>query len=183
MQTGLAVSRALRNHNLLDHGYFPYRIESTTLQAFNLATIGGARAVGMGGKLGRLQVGRKADIIVFDAESPSMAIAVEHDPLVAVVRHASVADIDTVIIGGKVLKQDGKLCSVSLNGDCNEWQGSESVGVAAMEGYLSWKQILSQLRRSRKDIQQRISKCNIDAAKEKVLEIWGNSDGGKAVLR
>jgi hypothetical protein len=183
MQTGLAVSRALRNHDMLDQGYFPRHVEPTTLQAFNLATIGGARAVGMGDKLGRLQVGRKADLVVFDAESPSMAMAAEHDPLVAVVRHASVADIDTVIVGGKVSKQDGKLCSVFLNQDCNDWQGSENVRAAATEGYLSWKQVLSQLRRSRKDIQQRISKCNIEAAKEKVLEIWGNSDGGRAVLR
>ena len=178
MHTGLAVARALRNHKLLSEGRFPRYVEPTTLQAFNLATICGARAVGMGDSIGRLQVGRKADLLVFGTESPGMACAAEHDPLVAVVRHASVGDVETVVVGGRILKYEERLVHVKAGeGAIEEWEGSAQVSKVVQDGELSWRQVREELKRSRKDIQERIDGVNIELAKEKVLEMWGNRDG------
>jgi cytosine/adenosine deaminase-related metal-dependent hydrolase len=178
MHTGLAVARALQNHKLLSEGHFPRYVEPTTLQAFNLATICGARAVSMGDGIGRLDVGRKADLVVFGTDSPGMACAVEHDPLVAVVRHASVTDIETVIVAGRILKHGGRLVDVKVGeGAIKEWEGSAHVSKVVQDGELSWRQVREELKRSRKDIQERIDGVNIEVAKEKVLEMWGNRDG------
>jgi len=112
MQTGLAVARSHRNSNILSRGKFPQYIEPTTLQAFNLATIRGAEAIGLESQVGSLDEGKKADIVVFSTSSPAMSCVSDEDPLVAVVRHATPQDVDTVIIGGEMRKQSGRLMEV-----------------------------------------------------------------------
>ena len=99
MDTGLAVARALRNHKLLHEGRFTRLVEPTTLQAFNMAMVCGARAVWMCYEIGRLEVGRQADLLVLRTDSPGIACAAEYEPLTAVVRHANVSDIEMVIVG------------------------------------------------------------------------------------
>ena len=101
-----------------------------------------------------------------------MVCAAECDPLVAIVRHANPSDIDTVLVGGKVVKEGGKLRDVDVR-ELRGWHGTELIN----RGSLSWAQVAQHLRRSRVDVQERIEKCNIDLAKEKVLEMWGNKDG------
>lgn len=173
MRTGLAVSRALRNRSVLADGHFPRYVEPTTLQAFNLATVGGARAVGLGDQIGRLQAGRKADIIVFNTDSPGMTPAAEDDPVAAIVRHACVSDIEMVFVGGDIVK-NGSLKRVEVDRELAEWDGYETIMSTAEDGRLGWKQVAEQLRRSRREIQERINGCNIEAAKQKVIEMWGN---------
>ena len=179
MDTGLAVARALRNHQLLSGGHFPRYIEPTTLQAFNLATVSGARAVGMVDSIGRLEVGRQADILVFGTDSPGMTCASDRNPLIAVVRHANVSYIETVIIGGRILKQEGKLVDIPVRpNQIKMWDGSARVNEEVVkDGTLTWAQVRGELKRSRAEIQKRIDGVNIEVAKEKVLEMWGNRDG------
>jgi len=75
-------------------------------QAFLLATRHGGLALKRE-DLGVIQVGAKADIVVWDAESPSMLGWV--DPVAAVILHASVGDIEAVLVDGKFVKKDRKL--------------------------------------------------------------------------
>jgi cytosine/adenosine deaminase-related metal-dependent hydrolase len=184
MHVGLAVARALRNHQILEDGRFPRLVEPTTLQAFNLATVEGARAIGMDESIGRLQVGRKADVLVFGTESPEMMCAAEHDPLTAVVRHAGTSDIDVVIVGGKVLKRDGKLVDEDVaEEDLRGWEVCEKLKEIVREGgKLEWKEVRKELKRSREEIQKRIDDVSTPLAKKKVIEMWGNK-GGENVLR
>jgi cytosine/adenosine deaminase-related metal-dependent hydrolase len=179
IDTGLAVARALRNHKLLSDGHFPRYVEPTTLQAFNLATVSGAKAVGMGDTIGRLEVGRQADILVFGTDSPGMTCVTEHDPLTAIVRHANVSDIETTIIGGRILKHEGKLVDIPVReGQIKVWDGSARVNEEVVkDGKLTWAQVRGELRRSRAKIQKSIEGVNIELAKEKVLEMWGHRDG------
>ena len=85
----------------------PLHNKFNSVDAFRLATLGGAEALNMADQIGTIEVGKKADIVIFDANSVNLAgIA---DPFQGVVFHASNADVDTVFVDGEILKRNGKL--------------------------------------------------------------------------
>ena len=63
-----------------------------------MATINGARALGIDHLVGSIEVGKRADVIVLDADSPSLTPA--FDPHVAVAASAGRGDVLHVIING-----------------------------------------------------------------------------------
>jgi len=75
--------------------------------ALRWATQEGSRALGLGDELGSLEVGRKADLLLLDMDSPSMAPVVDGAGIV--VYSASGKDVSTVIIDGRVVLEDGQL--------------------------------------------------------------------------
>jgi len=70
-----------------------------------LATIGGAKALGMGDLVGTLEVGKQADLAAFsfDGHHPI------HDPLAAAVFAVTGARARFVVVAGNVLLQEGRL--------------------------------------------------------------------------
>jgi cytosine/adenosine deaminase-related metal-dependent hydrolase len=64
------------------------KVNKTVEQAVNLGTIVGARALQMEEEIGSLAVGKRADIVVFEALSPSIAVAAQYDPMAAMVLHS-----------------------------------------------------------------------------------------------
>ena len=78
--------------------------------ALDLATIGGARALGMERLIGSLEAGKRADLIVVsmrEARQTPMYDAVSH--LVYVTRGD---DVRTTIVNGRVLMRDRKVLSL-----------------------------------------------------------------------
>lgn len=71
------------------------------VEALKMATIGGARVMGLQEEIGTLEYGKKADIIVLDVNSPHLCPM--YDPYSAVVYSATGADVRDVIVEGKVL--------------------------------------------------------------------------------
>lgn len=69
-----------------------------------MATIGGARALHMEDRIGSLEVGKLADLIVIDRESPRMVPF--YDVYSALVYAAVPTDVRTSIIHGRVVMQD-----------------------------------------------------------------------------
>ena len=70
-----------------------------------MATAEGARALGMEKTLGTLEVGKKADIILFD---PGRIRSIPmHDPIAALAYSASAENIHTTIVNGKVVYRNG----------------------------------------------------------------------------
>ena len=82
--------------------------DATAMSAENvvrMATMGGAKALGMGEMLGTLEVGKKADIILFDPER--IRSVPMHDPIATIAYSASAENIDTTIINGEVVYRKG----------------------------------------------------------------------------
>ncbi|GAA2169300.1 amidohydrolase family protein [Actinomadura napierensis] len=79
----------------------------TTAQALRAATLGGAETAGLAGVTGSLTPGKQADLVVLRTDSLGMAAA--HDPIAAVVLSAETRHVDTVIVGGRVVKRAGVL--------------------------------------------------------------------------
>ena len=156
MRLGLQLTRQNDNQPYLDQGKFPAKLKRTVEEAFNLGTIMGARAANLGDQIGSLAEGKLADITIFATDSPSMTCAVDHDPLVAVVRHSSIRDIDTVIVNGVVRKYDGNLTPIRLEGGRN----------------LFWKNVAAELRRSRADVQARIAKLGMDVGLQTLMQMF-----------
>lgn len=72
------------------------------------ATIGGAKALGMDDKVGSIEVGKQADIVLIKNDrSPAMFPIL--NPYGHVVFQATRGDVHTVLVDGKVLKHDGML--------------------------------------------------------------------------
>jgi 5-methylthioadenosine/S-adenosylhomocysteine deaminase len=72
-----------------------------------LAAEGGAAALGLGDELGSIEVGKLADLFLFD---PYHARSVPvHDPISTLVYSSSEQNVDTVVIGGNVVLEHGKL--------------------------------------------------------------------------
>ena len=68
-----------------------------------MATINGARALGLEREIGSLEVGKKADLVIMDMEKPH--IAPVHDHVASLVYCANGGDVDTVIIDGEVVME------------------------------------------------------------------------------
>jgi 5-methylthioadenosine/S-adenosylhomocysteine deaminase len=81
-------------------------------EAFEAATIGGARALGMEGRIGQIASGHKADVVFLDLTSINYVPL--NDPLLHVVFCEDGTGIDRVMVGGKVLVQDGRVIGVDM---------------------------------------------------------------------
>jgi cytosine/adenosine deaminase-related metal-dependent hydrolase len=77
-----------------------------------MATIGGAQALGLGAVTGSLTPGKRADVILVRATDLNMVPAA--DPQVALVCSGAVANIDTVIADGRVLKLGGQIIGADI---------------------------------------------------------------------
>ncbi|XXG96027.1 hypothetical protein Hte_002304 [Hypoxylon texense] len=99
--------RALQNWRI------PVNNPMSANQAFLLATRHGGLALRRP-DLGAIRVGAKADLVVFDGRSPGMLGWV--DPVAAVILHASVGDIEHVLVDGRFRKRDGKLTFADYEG-------------------------------------------------------------------
>jgi 5-methylthioadenosine/S-adenosylhomocysteine deaminase len=79
-------------------------------QALAMATLGGAKAMGMDSEIGSLESGKKADIILLDMNKPHMYP--KHDLTSHIVYSARASDVTTVIINGELVMEDGVLTGI-----------------------------------------------------------------------
>ena len=82
--------------------------EINTLAAedvLTMATINGARAVGLVDRLGSLEVGKRADFVVRQEDLPEAQPGI--DPIRSMVQSSRSKSIDTVIVNGEVIIEEG----------------------------------------------------------------------------
>lgn len=89
----------------------------TAEKAVEMATIDGARAIGMGDEIGSIEVGKKADCILVDLARPQMTPA--YNVASVLVYQASGEEVDTVIVDGRVLMRNRALTVVDLEEERN----------------------------------------------------------------
>lgn len=78
--------------------------------AWELATRGGARVLGMVDDLGAVAPGRKADLVLLRADS--VFLRPMNHPLNALVYAETGADVETVLVDGRVVLEHGRVCTV-----------------------------------------------------------------------
>jgi 5-methylthioadenosine/S-adenosylhomocysteine deaminase len=86
------------------------RLDPTVLDAntvLRMATIDGARALGLSDRIGSIEPGKKADLIVIDTRRPHL-VPMYH-PASQLVYAAKGSDVNTVIINGRVVMEDGRI--------------------------------------------------------------------------
>jgi cytosine/adenosine deaminase-related metal-dependent hydrolase len=77
-------------------------------QVLELATLGGARALGLEAEIGSIEEGKRADLVVLDLEGPHTQPE-DADLVSRIVYSASAADVQHVLVDGKVVVGDGVL--------------------------------------------------------------------------
>ena len=102
MFEAMRVAASLQKVHLMD----PSAIMA--YQMLEIATIGGARALGMADQIGSLEVGKKADVILVDLKRAHMR------PINNIVNNvvycaSASSDVETVIVDGRVVLEDHKL--------------------------------------------------------------------------
>lgn len=75
-----------------------------------MATINGAKAMGLENEIGSIEVGKKADIILIDMHKPHLTPYT--NPVSNLVYAAHGNDVDTVIIDGKIIVENGKVLTM-----------------------------------------------------------------------
>ncbi|MGE0703475.1 MAG: chlorohydrolase family protein [Vicinamibacterales bacterium] len=96
LRFGACVGKAVERDNLA----------VTASHVFDAATLGGARALGRD-DLGRIAPGAKADFVLWDARTLTMAPL--RDPIRNIVYSAEPNDVETVIVNGRTVMQDRKV--------------------------------------------------------------------------
>jgi 5-methylthioadenosine/S-adenosylhomocysteine deaminase len=78
-----------------------------------LATRGGAAAAGLADRIGALEPGRQADIVLVDLSGPHNQPV--HDPRAALVYSVRPSDVVTVVVDGNVVVRDRELTTMDLD--------------------------------------------------------------------
>jgi 5-methylthioadenosine/S-adenosylhomocysteine deaminase len=101
---------------------------------FQMATLGGAKALGLASVCGTIEVGKRADLILVDIDTVhSQPI---NDIFSQIVHCAKASDVQTVMVNGEILMRDRKLTRHDE------------------------KQILANARQANRDLMERVSKLS-----------------------
>lgn len=91
----------------------PFEMPVTVRHALEWATINGARMAGLDHKIGSLTPGKEADVLLLRASDINMQPV--WDPVATSVMQAGVANVDTVLVAGRVVKRGGQLLATDLS--------------------------------------------------------------------
>ncbi|MGW7403760.1 amidohydrolase [Streptomyces sp. NPDC054833] len=84
----------------------------TSRQALHHATLQSAQAVGLGGRVGALAPGRRADIVLVDLTGPHTQPV--HDLAATLVHSARSSDVRTTVVDGRILMRDRELLTIDV---------------------------------------------------------------------
>ncbi len=132
MRLTLQTARAIDNQKVLDQRRMPPSIDLKVADALRFATINGAEAMGLGSRVGSLEVGKQADIILVRQDG------IHHmprtpDPVAALVLQARPSDVDSVFVAGKARKRHGRLVGVDLDRIWRDAQASSDHLLSAFD--------------------------------------------------
>jgi 5-methylthioadenosine/S-adenosylhomocysteine deaminase len=113
MRTTLGADRSRQHFEAHLKGETVTQLDLRSDDVIDWATRGGAKALGLDSKIGSLEVGKRADIVlVKNDESPVMFPIV--NPYGHIAMQAQRADVHTVVIDGNIVKHEHRLINVDL---------------------------------------------------------------------
>jgi 5-methylthioadenosine/S-adenosylhomocysteine deaminase len=74
----------------------------------------------MGGEVGSLEAGKRADIQIIDLDDPHLTPTV--DVTSSLVLYGSTASVDTVIVDGRIIKENGAFTTIDVGEHLREAQ-------------------------------------------------------------
>jgi cytosine/adenosine deaminase-related metal-dependent hydrolase len=104
-----AIMKAIQN---IENGRALNEFKLTARRVLELATIEGARSMGVGDSVGSLTPGKRADVIMVDTRAVNLAVFTE--PAHLLVEAAQPANVDTVLIDGRIIKRGGRLTQIDV---------------------------------------------------------------------
>lgn len=120
MRLALAAGRMAANDRLGARGIMPGTLTLTAEDALRAVTIEAARVAGLDSEVGSIEVGKRADLIMLRSTGAHLVPII--DPVKTVVMQANVADIDLVMVDGRVVKSNGQLVGVDQSALASKMQ-------------------------------------------------------------
>jgi len=103
------MDTAAKLHKVVSHDPTIMNAKSVII----MATISGAKAIGLGSQIGSIEVGKQADLIIIDTDKPH--ITPLYNPMSHIVYAASGSDVRDVLVAGKFFVRDRKLLTLDIN--------------------------------------------------------------------
>ncbi|OAP64918.1 hypothetical protein AYL99_00890 [Fonsecaea erecta] len=147
MRLALQQERMRANAGFHARGKLPDLVPARTDEVLYMATLGGAAAIHLEDKIGSLEVGKCADIVLVRADTPSMVGSVDFSA--ALVTHAMASDVDTVLVNGEVVKRAGRLTKVD------------------------WDDLKGKLAANRAVLEEKFQKVDWEWNKNDLKDLWG----------
>jgi 5-methylthioadenosine/S-adenosylhomocysteine deaminase len=107
MRVGMQLQRMFDNQEVLEGGEEVTEVSIACRETLEMATIEGARALGLEDEIGTITPGKRADLVLLRAND--FLTAPSFDPVQTAVFQSEPSHIDTVLVDGEVVKRDGEL--------------------------------------------------------------------------
>jgi cytosine/adenosine deaminase-related metal-dependent hydrolase len=96
-------------------------------KAYEMATLGGARSIGMQDEIGSLEVGKRADLVLHDTDRPEWRPL--HNVVNQLVWSADGRGVHTVVVDGSIVVEDGHMTTVDEDA---LWAEAQRLGEAVV---------------------------------------------------
>jgi len=124
-----AIMKAIQN---VENSRTENEFKLPARRVLELATIEGARSMGVDDRVGSLKPGKRADLIMVSTRDVN--IGVFTDPAHMLVEAAQPSNVDTVVVDGRILKRRGKLMTY----DTRQVVGQASAALAGVRKRGNW---------------------------------------------
>ena len=84
-----------------------------SINLLEMATIGGAKVLGLDKKIGSIEAGKRADLVLIETQSVNMQPI--YDYYATIVYSANPSNVDTVLVNGNIVVKNKKLISGNFN--------------------------------------------------------------------
>ncbi|WP_220793510.1 amidohydrolase family protein [Nocardioides stalactiti] len=112
MRVAIALQRGSDHAAALARGETLAAVSMRAREVLELATVDGARAIGLGDRIGTLEVGKQADVLLLRTDLANLSPV--GDPIAAVVHAAGPQNVESVYVAGRPVKRDGHLVDVDV---------------------------------------------------------------------
>jgi len=117
----------------LENGRSESEFKLPARKVVELATIEGAKALGLADRTGSLRKGKRADVIMVNTREVNIGPFTE--PAYMLVDSAQASNVDTVLVDGRILKRNGKLTAI----DVGKLMDEASAASQSIKQRANWK--------------------------------------------